>query len=373
MSSTPDLILTQPTTEERIQWAKGTHPQWGGKLSLEKYIERELNTSGPLNRDGGLTGWLLTDASAPAGDRPLLSSCDTLRKRALVRGKDGQVREGFAHGVASVFTLNENRGKGYAGKMMNLLGKTLAEKEKTKPGDAMFSVLFSDIGKEFYAARGWKALDSTHFTFPVDASAEYEQPEGVDGISVDDLTELTRLDEQRLRRTLEDPSAENGKIKVAIIPDLDHMLWNVARQSLRLEASLPSAPKPTVQGAIVTTPSSRLWVIWVSSVRDGGDLSKNALPIIRFVIEKPDAVTDEDLSAGLEKLIAAARREAKAFKCSRVQLWSPTARIKKVVEANPRIGGEFVVRDSSILSLNWLGEGSADDVEWIDPEQYTWC
>ncbi|KAJ4336944.1 hypothetical protein N0V85_009910, partial [Neurospora sp. IMI 360204] len=169
---------------------------WGPALSHSEYLAREhFMTTLPLAKDGGLTHWILTDTSSSSSssqgqddekNRPILSSCETLRKHAVAARYDASsdrvvLTEGISHGIGSVFTDPQYRGKGYANRMMQEVGRRLrtwqvvdkkdrpeespspaqengdkkdgkGEKEQTQT--TLFSVLYSDIGKSFYAKNG---------------------------------------------------------------------------------------------------------------------------------------------------------------------------------------------------------------------------
>lgn len=379
----PILTLVNPTPGERIRLAEGTFSEWGRSMTLESYLARETDSVGPLNRNGGLLGWLLTTAGSKPDDRPLLTSCDTLRKRALVKGKDGEVKDVFAQGVASVFTPKDQRGKGYAGRMMGLLAHTLAARANEDEEDAsggktpaLFSILFSDVGKEFYAKKGWKAFPSTHFKFPVTATQDYPLPEGVEYItSEDEIAQLSARDETLLRDRLRNQPTDPSRVTVAIIPDNDHMLWHFNRENIGSKALYPSEPTPQVHGARVTIGdgATRAWALWARKLRDA-DIEKNTLYFLRLVIESPESVSDKELGEAIGKLVTAAKREAKSTKCSKVQMWSPEERVKRVVDAQQGLDAEYVVRETdSISSLAWFGEESVDNVDWVIPEQYAWC
>ena len=157
------LILTHPTPSERnATWTLNAN-NWGKALGLDNYLEREEHLlTAPLAENGGITHWILVDGSLPENERQILSSCESLRKPALI-AKKGTVREVITHGIGSVFTQEECRGRGYAGRMLRELGpklKTHQVKEARK--ESIFSILYSDIGKKFYAKHGWQPFPSTH-------------------------------------------------------------------------------------------------------------------------------------------------------------------------------------------------------------------
>lgn len=96
-----------------------------------------------LTRNGGITWWVLVDTAV--SPRRVLCGCETLRKKAFV-ARDGKVEEVVCHGIGSVFCPPENRGRGYAGRMMKELGRKLRTwQAEERP--CLFSVLYSDIGK----------------------------------------------------------------------------------------------------------------------------------------------------------------------------------------------------------------------------------
>jgi len=150
-SSSQTLLLTQPTSAEATEILKLNGASWRGALSLPAYVRREAHLANQaFTRDGGLTSWILVEGSAPHDPqtpRRILSSCETLRKRALVATSEGRVEEVVCHGVGSVFCADELRGRGYAGRMMKELGKKLERWQQNAGVKSCFTVLYSDIGK----------------------------------------------------------------------------------------------------------------------------------------------------------------------------------------------------------------------------------
>ena len=147
-SDSPTVALLHPTPEENLAATKVNGLSWRGPLSLEAYIRREKYLANQaLTRDGGLTVWILVDTSETSTPRTILASCETLRKRALIRRQNGQVEETVAYGIASVFCNPEFRGKGYARRMIQELGKALDTWQHADGEVADFTILFSDIGK----------------------------------------------------------------------------------------------------------------------------------------------------------------------------------------------------------------------------------
>jgi hypothetical protein len=147
-SDSPQLGLRHPTDEEleRVFIVNGL--SWRGALSIDDYLEREHHLADQLlTKDGGIKYWILVDTTQPENEREILSSCETLKKRAWV-AKDGKVTEVAVHGIGSVFCDPQFRGRRYAQRMMRELGTILdAGFQQEKGVKGVFSVLYSDIGK----------------------------------------------------------------------------------------------------------------------------------------------------------------------------------------------------------------------------------
>lgn len=381
-ASSASLILTHPRPDEqKVTWSY-SHPEWGHGLTQQGYLDREVYLlTIPLARDGGMTQWILTDSAVPEAERPVLASCETLKKRALVRGKDGIVRDVWAHGVASVFTYKGFRGKGYAGRMMAMLGEHLAAVQ-SETGEAVFSILFSDIGKSFYAKSGWMPMESTHLEFlvrppTVDNLIIAEADPTIITITDDDLSTISALDEKLLRKRISTPNTTNpSKTRVAIIPNLDTFQWHYCREDFMCNHTF--SRKPTIRGALFTSPSSpssRVWALW-TRVHYGGleKLEENRLHFLRLVVEDEDSISDVDLERAIKSILAVAQKEAVEWQIAKLDMWNPSDRVRKLVEETKELDGQYVVREKdSITSLKWFGDGSVEDVDWVANEKYEWC
>jgi GNAT superfamily N-acetyltransferase len=386
------LILTHPTPAERTRTWKLTYPKWGPALTEEDYLTREAYlTTVPLARDGGITHWVLTVSNLPPDERPILSSCESLRKRAVYVPKEGggnKLVEGVAHGIASVFTDPAFRGRGYASRMMKELGQRLKgwQAEKGEAGAAatatateveveksrsLFSVLYSDIGKQFYAKHGWAPFESSHVAYkPAAAAGDGGQQQQVARpIGYHDLAELCAVDERLLRAELAARPA--GKPHVAILPELDTMLWHLFREDFMTKAMFGRTP--AIRGAVAGEPGKRVWAVWMRGYYGGlNKMEGNTLHILRVVVEDKEQ-PDEELLDGFRSIVGIAQAEATEWRTQDVQVWNPTPKIRGLVE-KCGIEYEFVDRDhESIASLMWYGEEPTTEVDWVANEKYAWC
>ncbi len=381
------LHLTHPTAGEcRESIWRLSFRAWGDTLSLPQYLEESAYlTSVPLAKDGRMTIWVLVDKASPPDHRPILCSCETFRKHALISDKDGNVIDSIVHGIASVYCNPAYRGRGYASRMMRELAKRLPSWQ-AEDMKCAGSVLYSDIGKTYYAKFGWHPFpNNTHIE--VQPSIPTSPPKASQ-LLAGDLDQLCKQDEALSRAAIAHPSG--GKIRMMLVPDIDHMLWH--HKKAEFAADKLFGESPPVKGAIAGEPGNRIWVIWTH--RYYGDPEKassgNTLYILRLVLENqasanifspegawmPSDVGGLRLQAdSLRCILQAAQAEAAEWKLQRLELWDPTPLVLELLERTG-ISHELVVReDADIASLCWFGEGSGkeDMLEWVANERFAWC
>ncbi|MCJ1384556.1 hypothetical protein MMC17_007673 [Xylographa soralifera] len=379
LSSSPTLHLTHPTLAEKEATWRLNGTAWRGALSLEAYLRREHHlASQPLTQHGGITYWILVDAaeSTASADpksphpRTILASCETLRKRALVarRASAPTVTAITAHGIGSVFCAPALRKRGYAGRMMAELGRALAAHQQADGQSSLFNVLYSDIGKQFYARRGWHARESRHVSLPAVLGGEEQNGVGLRPLYAADLGALCEADERILRRRMGRWGVGGVDTRVAFVPDVETMAWHHAREEFAAREVLER--RPEVKGAVVEGVEGRVWAVWTRTFGAGEE--GNVLHVLRMVVggeggEEGEGAWSVEAAA---EVLRAAQREAGRWAMKTVEVWNPE---RVVVVAARRIVGEVEVveRDEeSITSLMWYGEG---EVEWVGNEKYGWC
>lgn len=370
--NSPTLHLTQPTPEERLATWKLNGVNWGTALKPQEYLEREAHLMEvPLAREGGITHWILVDSSLPPNRRPILGSCESLRKRVLL-SQNGVVSEMVTNGVGSVFCNPEYRGRKYASRMLQELGKKLKEWQADKSlGEKKcpFSILYSDIGKKYYASHGWHVFPSSHVSLPPTALPSHSQTTCTP-LTDADIQPLCDFDEAQLRAQL--AADKDNKVQVALIPDHDTMQWHHLRETFMTSKIFQK--QPTIKGAIAGPPGSRVWAIWTRSFY--GPLvptSGNALHILRLVIE--DGTPSSDNAKKLKSVLELAQHEAVKWQVSEVQFWNPTPVVKDLLHQTGLQWKEEDREHESIASLMWYGEGSGqqDEISWVANEKYGWC
>ena len=375
LSTSSSVHLTHPTPDERkVTWTLNFR-NWGVALSLDDYLEREEHLmSTPLSRNSGITHWILTPSSSVPDSRPILATCETLRKRALVRTADGEVKDVITHGIGSVFADPKYRGRGYAGRMLREVGEELKTWQASEDTECLFSILYSDIGKTYYARHGWAPFSSTHMEFPPNPQASsIEMANSAKALTDVELPPLCALDEHYIRHELS--NIKDNRVYVALIPDYETMVWHHMRENFMTKKLFRRSP--TVKGAIAGDSGSRVWAVWTrmyTGPLDKAD-SENTLHILRLVIEN-DSVTETAANAEkFKSILKIAQREAKEWHLGHVELWNPTPYVKILVQYLGVDHAEVEREQDSIASLRWygLGNGGIENIEWVGNEKHGWC
>ncbi|KAK8127627.1 hypothetical protein PG984_008735 [Apiospora sp. TS-2023a] len=374
-----DLVLTHPTQDEKYATWHLNSKEWKGALSEEDYLRREpYMETVPLSKDGGMQHWVLTTGTTPEGSkRTVLSSCETIRKRVLVGDAAGQIKEGIAYGVGSVFTDPSLRGNRYGARMLRELGKMLrngAEPPGCQQQIPLASALWSDIGKQFYAKKGWPAYPSLHVTFAIPggiAEGDAEAARHARLITYDNLKGFCDLDEKLMREQLAKPRSD-GKTKFCFAPDYDIMRWHLYRDDVIAKALFKERGPTEMKGAVAGPDGKRVWVLWVRNFHDNPqEMAKNKMYILRLVIED-EAAPAEELAESFAAVMGKAHEYARDWKLGKIDLWNPTATISSLIEACG-LESEIVERHvDSIPSMMWYGKDEGEHVEWVANEKYCW-
>ncbi|KAK4543561.1 hypothetical protein LTR36_005456 [Oleoguttula mirabilis] len=432
----PDLHLVVATPEENLAQTNANSTEWRGALSLDAYLRREeLLMQQDLAKDGGLTAWMLVyqppggSGSDGQSQRRVLCGCESFRKKALL-AKAGRVEDVVAHGIASVFCPPAHRGRGYAGRMMSELGVRLKTWQVGQGGGEddgqsssstnAFSVLYSDIGKQFYTARGWQPFPSAHIALPAATATPTKLAPSLPVTIIDgtrDITELCAIDARLLRQRLARSTAASasasasGRTAVALLPDRATLDWHHAREAFVATelhgdgdgGEAPAFLRSGGRGALVHVGgpegSRRVWCYWTRVWTNPSEEAPDTLHILRIVVE--DADEDEDNAAdpdstatdftpasgegvaqlqdspvvqAIAVLLSAAQTEAERSGMAEVQVWNPTSITLAAAQLLDKASSAVVQREEeSIASLLWYGEGSWRDVEWVCNEKYGWC
>lgn len=201
-----------------------------------------------------------------------------------------------------------------------------------------------------------------------------------------DLAELCDTDSELVRKKLTNV-ASSGETFASIIPDVETFTWHHAREEF--VANELYGKNPEVKGAIVgSEKGKRVWCVWMHTWynSDPQNTKDNTLNILRLVVEDPEytdssAASDEGVERvkgtyvtnTIASLLAAAQADASKWNMGEVNIWNPTSvSLAAAKQLDP--AAQVIHREKdSITSLRWYGEGSVDDVQWLDNEKYAWC
>lgn len=377
-----DIRLVNPTDEELLAQQSANSCEWRGALSLEAYLRREIHLMNQLStKDGGLAFWVLVHQPQGESRRQVLCGCETYRKKALV-SLNGKVEEVVAHGVGSVFCPPKYRGRGYAGRMMADLGKRLQSWQSEAGKRVLFSVLYSDIGKQYYARNGWQAFPSSHISLPVSRSSSQGKLT-VKMLRSEDLPEMCAMDEDLIRRRMTKPR-NMDRSEVALIPDYPAIQIHHAREEFLTKELFDRYPD--IKGAVVGEPGNRVWCYWNRVYPNPQEDSPNTMHILRLVVEDENfsdfasaraedvsSVKDSPTVEAIAALLDAAQAEASRWEMKEVQIWNPTTTTLAAAQRLDHTASVEHRETSSIAALRWYGEGSWEGLDWICNEKYGWC
>ncbi|QIW99143.1 hypothetical protein AMS68_004661 [Peltaster fructicola] len=379
-----DVFLAIGTPQEHQEQLRYNSAEWRGPFDLKTYLRREeLFLDQDLTRAGGLVPWMLFYQPDRKGPRKILCGCETIDKKAFV-AKNGEVDEVVCNGVASVFCPAEHRGKGYAGRLIADLAARLADEralESDRLQKVKFSVLYSDIGKDFYARRGWHVHPSAHISLkPGETSRNRDLPD-VQLLQASEVYELCSAEIALLKSSLS--ALPSSKTTVAILPDVRTMKWHHARSDFLAKELLDR--EIVNRGAKVVQPDGQeVWCVWQHIWSKAEADKDNKLYILHLGIagegEHDFSAASQQGSAKLKgsptaksyaALLAAAQAEAAAWSLNSVEMWNPTSvslAAAQLLDADVSVQHR---ESSSITSLLWLGDGS-QDIDWICNERYGW-
>jgi hypothetical protein len=309
------------------------------------------------------------------------------KRQGLIRYPGSkELQEATDYGVASVFTPPVKQGKGYASHMMRLLhwvtsGRTAeynlpefpAEWGAPPPevkaaGNGMFSVLYSDVGENFYKragpglekAGGWEAREpiSTIWEIPQHAKTQQKDSETEwTWLKYGDLDALWAKDVQLIRRTMENvressPTyyTERPTAFVSYIPDKGVGSFHIPRSMFAAEneASVDIWAVEKNNGS-TDQPTYASW-------------SVDARPLPPTLIVTRISANETDFPELLGKIQELARKSG----IGRMEVWNIHKHLLKVAAET---GGQTFERKEHLPAIKWYGKGTTADIEWAFNEK----
>lgn len=361
-----DTEFCEATPEQRELAWKLNGVAWARPVPIETYVAREIHLSEQeLTKDGNCKYWVLYLKGYP---RQIIASCETTRKEVLI-SENGVSRGGYGYGIASVYTNPDYRRQGMAATLLRHVQEAMDR-------DSDLSVLYSDIGRQYYSNLGWHVFPSEEVTLtyipPTSTSSnetpalQHTQPESIRYLRIEELRNLCDVDKRHLCARFSQIPAD-GASHVAFMPSFAQMSWQIARAEF-VAGKLLNGKSPENRGAI--TSSGRAWIYWD---HDWKSKKLKVLKVVTVMESSPQQRIND-----IRVLVEAALVEATTWGLGTVLLWNPdeetTLGCKAVGDVHPHdIDVVFDERiDDSIPSLRWA-DGKRKETVWEDNYYYCWC
>jgi hypothetical protein len=272
------------------------------------------------------------------------------------------------YGIATVYTPPFNRGKGYAAHMMRLLHWVLASADSLpatfpeewgpppprveRAGNGQCSVLWSDIGPDFYRRcgptpndEGWIVTGATSTTWRVSRGSSGSLKNAEGKWSWLDEAGALQLWERDARHITEDARlADGGSVAFVILPWNDVVTYQTRRHQFVL----------SLQGIDF----KRWGVMYV----DEDDVASFAT----WTIDYPSRtlmITRLDCQVALfAELLDLVVGVAQEHGMDKVEIYNLPMSLQSAAAAAGGITGE---RDEHLSSLKWYGNENSSDISWL--------
>lgn len=351
---------------------------FGAPLSREGYAEREhrLNLL-PFGKSG--LRWVLIDTRNDGWT----ATCETFHRAAIYTEEqaDGTVlvKQGTAAVVASVFTPEHLRGRGYAAEMMKQLREKLKEFD-----DVVLTTLYSDIGPSFYVRLGWPKVESK------EAVIMFSKDRTIDmsSLKTDDSIQVIPLIEEELFATYLPADVEllpgdllneyekrkkDGPVRTfALVPLKDQIEWlwersKFYRQILGREKDGVSMTFAYAVGKPGKDASWSFFILYPNFKEDGLNVQRIRLSL-------------KDAASHARALLVATVEEAMKLGLGKVSAWDTAPEVDAAFQALAPLLGDLKIGerepDDSLSSVCWYGtdrKGDAKQMVWVANEKFCWA
>jgi GNAT superfamily N-acetyltransferase len=284
---------------------------WSHGFTVDKWLacEQLLRQRSSFQQPGAYTPCALVQ-----GD-DVVASCEIYRMTGVVRTASGALQEGALYGIASVFTPDAHRRKGYAALLLRSVRQHLEQVHTDGALPCLGTLLMCEAAQGLYESVGYVATPRS--CPPMDwefyaTEPGFEMHTRCKLLTEADVPTIAAELGDRVRAALTD--AEPGSI--AVVPSASQLEWHRMREEARRKTT-NAPPAPESCGAVCGR-SIILWAIDDAdhmAAADGDEQSRRT--VLRVLIFLPcDAGRTEDDAA----VLAAAVQVAQQADCT-VVMW----------------------------------------------------
>lgn len=280
-----------------------------------------------------------------------------------------QVAEVPCYGVASVYTPPEKRKKGYAAHMMRLLHWVLAPEGSipaefpaewgTPPvarlQDGIFSVLYSDIGDQFYRLNcsplpkqdlGWMTTGQINTTWPA-AKMPLDSAQWV-FLSKEEADKVWEEDAQLMKKDAL-AVAHTGGVACSFLPDRGN-----GRLSYERHRKLKNGLTLEVVGIQLARNSPEDPLVFATWAAESSESLTLVLTRLR--------ATKEMFGGLLAQIMAFAERHG----VDMIETWNLPENLSAVAK---ELGGHTFKRNNHLSAIKWYGPEAQNEVKWMFNEK----
>lgn len=311
---------------------------WKGLLTAEQYAQREqiLGSTDISQKDKspeiqelypngykhlGIKYFILKDESLPDTDKfsQIVSSCETLNRLGycIRPGSNGVVEPALIVCIGGVFTESKFRGKGYAGKMIQMLNQYYDELIEANPDSVLLKNLIINLYSEvdnYYEKFGYHSFHvPLHYITQLDKfMLEYCPDKLSEGkfLNHDDYQHLIDVHDNNFKENLVKlHNANPEKFIFTVKPDLDIYKWFQDRDIFIAKTvnKLTEGNEDTLKFGFELNDGSH--IIWHHN------WNGNLLVIVTIHMKQNDRET-------LLQLIGQAILEAQRYNLTKIQFWN---------------------------------------------------
>ncbi|KIJ55603.1 hypothetical protein M422DRAFT_199885 [Sphaerobolus stellatus SS14] len=356
---------------QAVTWARGmTEAEF---MSREEYLEKMEHSS-----NGRFICWALV----PRDNTFTLNfpcSCETFRRKTLVIRPSGALEEVVGYGIASVYCDPEQRGKGFASHMMRLLHHVLAPAESLPPfpsswgapperhpgvGDALLSVLYSDVGHRFYELcgpapdiPGWIVHKPISTVWHLDYMTGVSQQPGdkIEWLNKEACEALWEEDAEYIKEQLSQPSNDD-LIRFTFLPN-DGIAGYLLERVLAEAPLTPQQPLEYWGVKVTHKDGSQAYATWTLDL----ELAKPPNLVITRLKSTPDM---------FPSLMKALLTEATRLSSKAIEVWNLE---QALIDIAANMGGKTTSRTEHLPAVAWYVRENLEKLEWIFNEKFPWC